>query len=251
MPIPVVLPRDLQQLKDAPPWGTTAIEGLLTAEGMLLDALRFVPYCTAHRNVWSAHFTEIILEAASQVDSILKATTKIIDPRAPDKLEIKDHRKRFGKLVAKQDAIFFGGASPVVVSPFSEWKGGNKNPEWWTAYNKLKHDRFTHQSRATLGHAVDAVAGLLLAIVYCGQCDLAIMSADLIDTSGYNPWSEATHLRDIPPRMSSIIETKLFAHPLGVGGGGLDKGKVHSSWLTKSLRFNCWWQVNSHKYIKP
>jgi len=37
--------RDIYQLRDAAPFGVTAIEGLLTVEADLQEALRFVPYC--------------------------------------------------------------------------------------------------------------------------------------------------------------------------------------------------------------
>jgi len=82
--------RDIHQLSDAPPFGVIAVEGLLNAEAALQEALRHVPYCDEHCSVWSPAFTRIILDAASQVDSLLKATTKLLDPSsASDQLTIK------------------------------------------------------------------------------------------------------------------------------------------------------------------
>jgi hypothetical protein len=246
--------RDIHQLRDAPLFGVTAIEGLSTAETSLREALRFVPFCDEHRFVWSSHFTSIILEAASQVDSIWKATEKIVHPAAVNRnVTIKNHYNRFGNLVAAQKVIFFGGASPCVIHPFEEWENISSfsSPTWWEAYNKLKHDRFANQTEATLEHAVNAVGALLLAIIYSGSCDLALISAKLLDTSQYNPWAftKTGLLRDVPFNCQSKIETELFAHPLGVFG--TKDCNLSGHWDSASPRFNIWWALNSEQYTHP
>src|SRR4029434_8626593 len=96
--------KDLKQLQDARSFSFTAVEGLLSVERELEVALRYVPYCDEHRDVWSGHFASIILEAAHQVDSIWVATAKLDDSTIkPDaKLSITDHHNRFSGFVAKQ-----------------------------------------------------------------------------------------------------------------------------------------------------
>jgi hypothetical protein len=244
--------RDIKQLQNAPAFGVTAIEGLLTVEGMLQEALRFVPYCDKHREVWSSHFARIILDAASQVDSVWKATAKLNDPAtASDKLTLKGHFDRFGKLVAKQQAVFFGGATPCVINPFGCWQGPTFSaPTWWEAYNKLKHDRFSNQTVATLDHAVNAGAALLLAVIYCGTCDLPLLSAALVDSGCHNTWAFTPTglLRDVTCQGHTKVETKLFAHPLGVFGDDNCTPSIH--WDTSSIRFNIWWALNLRQFVK-
>jgi hypothetical protein len=239
--------RDIHQLRDAPQFGVTAVEGLLTVEAMLQEAVRYVPYSDEHRSVWSSHFTRIILDAASQVDSVWKATAKIEAPAtASDKLKLKDHFDRFGALVAGQQVVFFGGQSPCTISPFEAWqKSSFSSPGWWNAYNKLKHDRFANQTEGTLDHAVNAVAALLLAIIYSGSCDLALISAALLDPSSSNPWAftKTGLLRDVTFDCKAKLETKLFAHPLGVFG--VDDCNLSNYWMSKSTRFNIWWALNA------
>jgi len=82
--------RNLEQLQNAPLWAATAVEGLLTAESKLAEALRFVPYCDQHRDVWSSHFAEVILEAGSQVDSVWKATAHLDDATLPEPSSLND-----------------------------------------------------------------------------------------------------------------------------------------------------------------
>lgn len=236
--------RDLQQLTDAPPYGATAIEGLLTAEAMLQESLKYVPYCAEHRNVWSPHFTRVILEAASQVDSIWKATAG-----SSQKLTLKDHYDRYGHMVGKQHVIFFGANEPVTVTPFSQWSEERFSaPPWWDAYNKLKHDRFANQTDGTLDHAVHAVGALLLAIIYSGSCDLALISRELLDPSSSNPWAftQSGLLRDITFDCRAKIETQLYAHPLGIFG--VDDCNLSVYWQSRSNRFNAWWALNGKQY---
>ena len=245
--------RDMNQLRDAPPFGVTAVEGLLTVEAMLQEALRYVPYCSEHRCVWSSHFARIILDAASQVDSIWKATAKIIAPAtASDKLTLKDHFDRFGTLVARQQVVFFSGESPCTISPFNGWRdSGFSSPAWWDAYNRLKHDRFSNQTEATLDHAVNAAAALLLAIIYSGSCDLALISAALLDPSSSNPWAFTNTglLRDVTFDCQAKLETKLFAHPLGVCG--VDDCNLSNYWRSASSRFNAWWALSADRFTRP
>jgi hypothetical protein len=253
MPTPLQSIRDIQQLRDAPPFAATAVEGLLTVEKMLHGAMRFIPYCDAHRNVWSHHFARIILEAASQVDSIWKASAKIESPEtANQKLVIEDHFNRYRVFVNRQHVVFFTGGNALTVTPFEYWQSERfSSPGWWKAYNKLKHDRFTHQERATLDHAVNAVAGLLVAIIYCGQCDLAIVASQLVDTWHHNPWTYTSTglLRDVTFDSYTKVETKVFAHPIGVFAD--DKCNLSAYWESDSPRFNAWWALNSTNYSKP
>ena len=245
--------RDIHQLRDAPAFSVSAIEGLSTVEGMLQEALRYVPYCIEHHDVWSSHFTTIILEAASQADSIWKATAKIDTPdSASDKLTLKDHFDRYGHLVSKQHVVFFGGPQPRIISPFTAWDGPFIAPGWWDAYNSLKHDRYSNQKEATLRDAINAVAALLLTLIYSGKCDLALMSAGLLRESSHNPWAhtETGLLRDVTFDCRCLLETKLFAHPLGVFGTA--ECNLSGYWDEGSLRYQVWWAQNSHQFtVQP
>lgn len=237
--------RDISQLREAPKFGITAVEGLLTVESALQEALPFVPFCDEHLPVWSSRFTRIILEAASQVDSVWKATVN-----SDKELNIKHHYNTFGKLVAGQKVVFFGGATPYLVHPFEEWldpewlnRCGSKRIPWWKAYTDLKHDRFANQKEATLKHAVSSVAALLLAIIYSGSCDVALLSAKLLGVSSYNPWAftDTGLIRDISGECTAKVETRLFAHPLGVFDS--DERYLRKYWVSDSPRFDLWWTL--------
>ncbi len=233
--------RDIAQLRDAPAYGVTAVQSFLAVESALVSVLRHIPYCDAHKAVWSPALAQIILEAASQVDSIWKAVTAAGGNN--DRLTITNHFEAFGKLVAKQRVVFFGGISPIDICPFDGWESPGYTPlRWWTAYTQLKHDRFSNQSDATLESALDATAALLLAIIYSGACDLAFIAATLLDTDGHNPWAYTNTglIRDIKFECRAKIETATFAHPLGIFQAA--DCNLSNYWYCKSQRFAIWWR---------
>ena len=45
------------------------------------------------------------------------------------------------------------------------------------------------------------------------------------------------------------LETKLFAHPLGIFG--VDGCNLSNYWMSGSARFNIWWALNAKNYTKP
>jgi hypothetical protein len=54
----------------------------------------------------------------------------------------------------------------LTLQPWGEWRSANGVPCWWTAYNKIKHERATEFERANLKNALDAVGGLFIALLH-------------------------------------------------------------------------------------
>jgi hypothetical protein len=50
-------------------------------------------------------------------------------------------------------------------APFAAW-GGDQTPSWWTANNKVKHERHTHFALATVENMLESVAALFVGNVY-------------------------------------------------------------------------------------
>lgn len=245
--------RDMAQLRTDQGFGFTAITAFNAVEYELAEALKFVPYCDEHLSVWSYQFGRIILEASSQLDSIWKFSTKLDDPSAnTDRLTIANHHDRFGKHVEHQKVIVFSSPTAAVLKPFEAWiDPQNHRPEWWDAYNALKHDRYANQTKGTLGNALQSVAALMLAIVYSGHCDLAIINSKMLATYMHNVWAFTSTglLRDTTGDCCSKIESGLFAHALGMTN--IDPNKVQSWWQTDSPRFNAWWALNRDSIFGP
>ena len=50
-------------------------------------------------------------------------------------------------------------------NPFESWNA-NQTPKWWTANNKVKHERHTHFRDASLRNLIDSLSGLMVAVVH-------------------------------------------------------------------------------------
>jgi hypothetical protein len=54
----------------------------------------------------------------------------------------------------------------MTSKPWSNWNNLNEHPLWWTANNKIKHQRTEHFEKANLKNAFNAVGGLLITTLY-------------------------------------------------------------------------------------
>jgi hypothetical protein len=54
----------------------------------------------------------------------------------------------------------------MKLKPWSNWNVVNGVPDWWTAYNKIKHHRDSEYHRANLRNALNSVAGLFVVTLY-------------------------------------------------------------------------------------
>lgn len=54
----------------------------------------------------------------------------------------------------------------LALHPWDKWKKPTGVPLWWTANNKIKHQRNSHYDRANLKNAINAVAGLFVVTLY-------------------------------------------------------------------------------------
>ena len=52
------------------------------------------------------------------------------------------------------------------LKPWENWGDPDGVPDWWTASNKIKHQRATEYHRASLKNVLNAVAGLFVVCPY-------------------------------------------------------------------------------------
>jgi len=124
-------------------------------ETRLVEYLDFLPYTKDTLHVVSPHFVPIILDACSLTDSVLRHFIGESEERSSFK-----HYAHEAEEHLELDAAFSIFLTPEVtfLNPFSSWK--TKVPAWWSAYNRLKHDRLNHYSAATYENTVFALCAL-------------------------------------------------------------------------------------------
>ena len=163
----------------------------LALEKDLEAVSRYIEFCPDNLNTYSIELAHLLLSAASEVDTLAKCVCSIIEPnKRPD--NINEYRKiiKSAEETEPDRAMRVKRGEPRPVVPesrkhrlssfsvfiprhglvFAPWKNwaADKNPDWWTLYNKVKHERNLHFNKATLHNAINALAGLLaMNYMYC------------------------------------------------------------------------------------
>lgn len=133
----------------------------MSLEDDLIETSRYVEICEDNFDTYSTQFTRLLLAAASEVDVVAKQICRQIDPSGSHG-NINDYRNlivpTFPAIPEMQLGIQW---NPVRVKPWDSWAATpSSNPDWWRAYNAVKHERNANFKSANLRNALAAIAGL-------------------------------------------------------------------------------------------
>ena len=140
---------------------------LLSIENDLEEVSRFVEFHEDNFQCFSIEILRLLMAAAAEVDVVCKQICKIIDPKS----KAGSINKYQEEIVKEYTSIpGFKVIMPrygLILQPWQNWGVQKRNPPlWWTAYNKIKHQRHTHYNRGNLENALNAVAGLFVMVIY-------------------------------------------------------------------------------------
>lgn len=137
----------------------------VSLEADLERTTRFVEPTEENFGTFSVEFARILLAAGSETDVLAKVLCEThrleITPKNIDgyRTALAPH---FQGLASLQIQVPRYG---LVLLPWQEWSE-RKNPSWWRAYNDVKHERGKNFPSATLGNALNAVAGVFALVCY-------------------------------------------------------------------------------------
>ena len=138
---------------------------LRTLDSDLENVSRYVDIARENYGTFSIEFVRLILAAGSEIDVVAKLLCGKIDPSKSCK-NINDYREIIiGKYPKFHTMIIDVPQYEIQLVPWEPW-GNNINPDWWTAYNSVKHQRDTHFKDANLQNTINAVAALFIMIWY-------------------------------------------------------------------------------------
>lgn len=113
---------------------------------------------------YSVEFIKQYQAVCSEVDVIMKSIcTELGGPNAEN---IKQYAATiFSKPVWKDIINQKVKVKEIELQPFRNWyidQNTNQyiSPDWWTPYNKVKHERLTNLKKANLKNVINALAGL-------------------------------------------------------------------------------------------
>jgi hypothetical protein len=127
---------------------------------------RYVEFHKDNFDCFSIEIARILLVSAAEVDVVCKQICQGVDANSSAQT-INNYRDELSPVY--QDIPQFKILLPrfgLTLTPWDEWSKANGVPVWWTAYNKTKHNRNSNYEEANLKNALNAVAGLFVAVLY-------------------------------------------------------------------------------------
>ena len=139
----------------------------LSLEEDLLRSVRFVEPVEDNFVTYSTEFAGVILGAASEVDVVLKGLCRKVNPQTKA-YRITEYREELASF-ARWDILVSKVSAPrwpdLSFDPWGSWRERGETPQWWKDYNKVKHQRDQHFSKANLLNAWQAMSALFLSCI--------------------------------------------------------------------------------------
>ena len=131
----------------------------LAIEADLANCARYIDFTNDdNMKAHSIEFAQLILRSCAEIDVVGRSLTDI------DKGKWLALRCQFPNMASRKIAI---PRYELTFIPWKSWQSNDANakPEWWTAYENIKHDREANSTDANLKNALTAVAGLLVIVL--------------------------------------------------------------------------------------
>ena len=162
-------------------------------EENFIEYLRYVPLSSEHFTVWSLNLGDLLIRTCSIIDSFFKSAMfcselnsvkKIGWYRSLDgkKINMGTHRDIFEDFYGLSSKKIFEIRKFNAFIPFSKWNS-KKSPDWWDAYNLVKHDRFNCKKKATLEATINALSALFILNVIHLETMPLLVDYDIIKSS--------------------------------------------------------------------
>ncbi len=133
----------------------------LALEADLERLSRFIEFTTQNFPTHSIQIAHLLLAASSEVDVIARQLCRRLD-RAAKANSIKKYRKVMRCAIPELEvSVVRLPRHGLELIPWQNWRC-DKTPTWWTAHNKVKHQRSSYFEKASLQNVLNAMAGLFL-----------------------------------------------------------------------------------------
>ena len=124
---------------------------------------RFIDFSPRNLKTFSIELARLLMAATQEIDVLFRQ----ICAKHEYKSESESGYRQFfakGEYVKIRDIQISVHGCALKFTPFEKWI--DAPPEWWTANNKIKHERHTDFHQATLENALSALSALLIANIY-------------------------------------------------------------------------------------
>jgi hypothetical protein len=141
----------------------------ISIESDVLRLSNYIEFDNPNMNTYSIELAKILMAATQEVDVLLKQICLQENNISENENGYRNFiPSRFPKLMDLKVEI---PKYELGFTPFEEWKS-DITPKWWTANNKVKHQRHIHFNEANLENTLNAVAAMYLTNIYFLRNDL-------------------------------------------------------------------------------
>ena len=139
---------------------------LLAIENDLENLSCYIEFDKKNFKCFSVEIARILLTSSAEIDVVCKQLCRKLNPASIAK-NIDHYRKEIKSVYANIHSFeILLPRYGLKLNPWSRWKDPNGVPLWWTAYNKVKHQRDSEYHRANLKNAMNSVAGLFVILLH-------------------------------------------------------------------------------------
>jgi len=138
----------------------------LSIESDLERLSRFVEFDEANYDCFSVEISRLLIAAAAETDVVCGQICKTLNPSstADNIHSYRDEITSTYPAITRLEVLAYRHG--VRLNPWRDWELPNGVPTWWTAYNKLKHQRGTEYRLGSLKNVLEAVSGLFVVSLY-------------------------------------------------------------------------------------
>lgn len=152
----------------------------------VLELSRYIEFDKSNLSSFSIEIARIFMASTQEIDVLLK---QICQKNGDGSNNETDYRafipQKYPKITDIEVELI---KYELAFTPFKDWKNG-KTPSWWTANNKVKHQRHTHFNNASLKNLLNSVCGLMVMNLYYYE--------DILDTGELFPGTQLLYPCDI------------------------------------------------------
>lgn len=142
----------------------------LALESDVVRLSRFVEFATDNYQAYSVEMAHLLLAAASEVDVLAKMLCKRLDGRSTAANVNQYHKEIVPKFPGLKNTMVMLPRHGLSLTPWQDWEHRSP-PRWWTANNKVKHQRNDHFGMANLENVLNSMAGLLVFALFFYRSD--------------------------------------------------------------------------------
>jgi hypothetical protein len=137
----------------------------ISIEEDLYRLSRYIEFDEKNENIFSIELVRLLISSSSEFEVVAKELCNIKDPnkRIKNVCDIRKNLLLFYPDIYDLEITIsrFG----LKYKPLINWKT-NKNCDWWTSYNSVKHQRNSKYGNANLKNVINAIGSLYIINLY-------------------------------------------------------------------------------------